>query len=258
MNTRQLYETAFITGSMRLSDLAHIRVEGLPPAEPIPSAGTIRVWAQRHSWHEKRKKHHEARADALASILEPSAVEQVDLMLGLQPAPVVSHYEEASPQWLRAVLRDSMADPEQLSSVREIALCDVRIKMLLSRLGSTESKKNWAKACVLASRIRVALHSLEPVRDNAEVFSLIEDLVNLMNLGNADEDNWHEIGKWAKRRSEISRVESIRRRIASEYLTTTEALRIVSGRLKGLTQIIKMHANPSLLEKVREYFTASA
>jgi len=131
-------------------------------------------------------------------------------------------------QYLPEELRDQFAqvssNGDRLSNSEQIALLDLRISQLCSRLDTAESGRRWRE-------VRVAMRNLTGAMQSGNTDAVGEALNALhiaINRGVHDVDNWDEMMEVIETRRRVTETELRRVRSAQEWISTQEALDLIT------------------------------
>lgn len=133
--------------------------------------------------------------------------------------PVSGNYSSHLPTRYMADFESYMTDPNLLSMRKELALLDVRMGELLSRLETADAPLAWNKVAMAAAMLEKMLASGK----TDALCDIIELMRSAIDIHKEDRDTWNELVNLIDKRRGVADVERRRIEAAKKYLTMQEA-----------------------------------
>ncbi len=148
---------------------------------------------------------------------------------------------------VRAYLVDSYDDPDQLSLRGTIAVTDALLSIHTKRFDeeAAHSEKAWKRAQVAFNRLRLA----QKERDEMGVSDALDELEEIFFRKNRM-DHEASIIALQEHRVELVTAEVNRLKVAGEFLTAEEAMRITAEKLQAILSVVRERCAPEVQRAV--------
>lgn len=136
-------------------------------------------------------------------------------------------YARDIPRRMAAKMERAMMDPDLSSLKSELALIDVRLGELVSKLPEQHTKESWV---AVRRRIAQALESLDDTSDPEEIRVFLDAALEDLDVIRSDTETWKEITDMVEVRRRTA-VEERKREVELEGTVTAAQFHLVTGAL---------------------------
>jgi hypothetical protein len=138
------------------------------------------------------------------------------------------------PSRLAGSYQANLADPEMLSSQREIALIDARVNDLLQRVDSGESGKMWKE---LHKHVQGFIEA-QALKDQEKQVDSLQRIIRTVKKGSGDYLAWSEVTQLINQRQRLVKAEREHLQQMQTYISGEQAMRIVQALVSSVNQRI--------------------
>jgi len=157
-----------------------------------------------------------------------------------------ARHEDDLPETLAGRYIQAVTDPEILDITDDIALTDLRISQLLSRVtGGDRSPDHWAKMTGVFAKFDRARRMLDAIEAEVQ----LKELRTLILDDDKDRSAWDEIRQLQDHRRRLVEAEQKRREAMGAMLTAEEAMEQAAKLLTALNEGLEEVVDDSLLRK---------
>lgn len=146
-------------------------------------------------------------------------------------------YSQDLPTRLAARYQTARADPDLIVLKDEIALVDVRISQLLSRIGKDDSGELWKRVGDAFTKFKGA----QARQDTAGAIAALDDLDKLIGKGLGDWAIWKEINEAIEIRRKLSESEQKRLVTLQQFITVEKAMLLIGLISGSVSSIIRKY-----------------